>query len=95
VLGTLGVTSAIGNWTATAQRFPAAIRAEARRQAQNVAGARIDAVAGTLGAAYRQPAAQSFAHGYRVAVGVGAACLLAAAVIAVLGFRRPAPGGRR
>jgi MFS transporter, DHA2 family, methylenomycin A resistance protein len=88
VLGTLGVTSAIGNWRATAQRFPAAIRAEALRQAQNVGGARINAVAETLGAAYRQPAAQSFTHGYRVAVAVGAACLLAAAVIAVLGFRQ-------
>ena len=55
VLGTLGVTSAIANWTATAQRFPAALRAEALRQAQNVGGARISAVAHTLGAAYRQP----------------------------------------
>jgi MFS transporter, DHA2 family, methylenomycin A resistance protein len=91
VLGTLGVTSAIGNWTATAQRFPAALRARALRQAQNVGGARINAVARALGAAYRQPAAQSFAHGYHVAVGVGAACLLAAAVIAILGFRRSAP----
>ena len=88
VLGTLGVTSAIANWTATAQRFPAALRAEALRQAQNVGGARISAVAHTLGAAYRQPAAQSFAHGYHVAVAGGAACLLAAAVIAVLGFRQ-------
>jgi DHA2 family methylenomycin A resistance protein-like MFS transporter len=91
VLGTLGVTSAIENWKATAQRLPAAIRAEALRQAQNVGGARINAVARTLGAAYRQPAAQSFAHGYHVAVGVGAACLLAAAVIAALGFRTSAP----
>jgi GNAT superfamily N-acetyltransferase len=91
VLGSLGATSAIENWTATAQRFPAALRAEALPQAQNVGGARINAVAHALGAAYRQPAAQSFAHGYHVAVGVGAACLLAAAVIAVLGFRRSAP----
>ena len=88
VLGTLGVTSAIENWTATARRFPAASRAEALRQAQNVGGARINAVAETLGAAYRQAAAQSFAHGYHLAVEVGAACLLAAAVIAVVGFRR-------
>jgi hypothetical protein len=95
VLGTLGVTSAMKNWKATAQRFPAAIRAEALRQAQNVGGARINAVAETLGGAYRQPAAQSFAHGYHAAVGVGAACLLAAAVIAVLGFRPSAPTGRR
>ena len=55
VLGTLGVTSAIESWRATAQRFPAAIRAEALRQAQNVGGARINAVSENLGAAYRQP----------------------------------------
>jgi MFS transporter, DHA2 family, methylenomycin A resistance protein len=32
---------------------------------------------------------QSFVHGYHLAVGVGAVCLLAAAVVAVSGFRRP------
>ena len=90
VLGTLGVSSAVAHWTAAVQRFPAAVRAEALRQAQNVGGARINAVAEALGAAYRQPAARSFAHGYHLAVGVGAVCLLAAAVIAVVGFRRPA-----
>jgi MFS family permease len=89
VLGAVGVTSAIGNWNAAARGFPAAVRAEALRQAQNVGGARINVVADALGAAYRQPAAQSFVHGYHVAVGVGAGCLLAAAVIAVLGFRPP------
>jgi hypothetical protein len=52
-----------------------------------VGGACISAVTRALGGAYRQPAAQSFVHGYHLAVGVGAACLLAAAVIAVLGFR--------
>ena len=87
VLGSLEVTSAIGNWDASARRFPAASRAEALRQAQNVGGARVNAVAETLGAGYRQLAAQSFAHGYHLAVAVGAACLLAAAGIAVVGFR--------
>jgi len=90
VLGALGVTSAIDNWKAAAHSFPAAIRAEAQRQAQNVGGARINAVAETLGDAYRHPAAQSFVYGYHRAVAGGAACLLAAAVIAVLGFRQPA-----
>ena len=56
-------------------------------QAQNVGGARIAAVARTLGAAYRQPAAASFEHGYQLAVGAGAGCLLLAALIAVAGFR--------
>ena len=90
VLGTLGATSAISDWKAAARGFPAAIRTDALRQAQNVAGARISAVAQRLGSGYGHPAAQSFVHGYHVAVGAGAACLLAAAVIAVVGFRRPA-----
>jgi len=94
VLGTLGATSAAGNWQAAARGFPAAIRADALRQAQNVAGARIGAVTQRLGSGYRHPAAQSFLHGYHTAVGAGAACLLAAAVIAVLGFRRPAGPAR-
>jgi MFS family permease len=34
-------------------------------------------------------ALQSFIHGYRLAVGLGAACVLAAAVTALLGLRRP------
>ena len=92
VLGTLGATSAISHWKAAARGFPAPIRADALRQAQNVAGARISAVAQRLGSGYRHPAAQSFVHGYHVAVGAGAACLLAAAVIAGVGFRRPAAG---
>lgn len=94
VLGAVGVTAAIGSWNAAARRFPAAIRAEARRQAQNVGGARLGDVTSALGLAYRQPAAQSFAVGYHLAVGVGAACLLAAAIIAVLGFRPPPPRPR-
>ena len=67
--------------------FPAQVRAAARGQAPNVGGARIAAVARTLGAAYRQPAAASFEHGYHLAVGAGAGCLLLAALIAVAGFR--------
>jgi hypothetical protein len=94
VLGTLGVASAISNWKAAVRAFPAAIRAQATGQTQNVGGARISAVTQTLCRAYRQPAAESFAHGYHLAVGVGAACVLAAAVIAVLGFRQPAPRDR-
>jgi hypothetical protein len=52
-----------------------------------VGGARVAAVTRTLGAAYRQPAAASFEHGYHLAVGTGAGCLLVAALIAVAGFR--------
>ena len=87
VLGSIGVGAAVSDWTAKAGRFPASIRVRALGQAQNVGGARIGAVSHTLGSAYRHPAAQSFVHGYHLAVIVGAACLVVAAVIAVIGFR--------
>jgi hypothetical protein len=88
VLGSLGVTAAISDWDA-ARRFPASVRAAAARQAQNVAGAHISAVTRALGPAYQHAAAQSFVHGYHLAVGIGAACVLAAAATALLGLRRP------
>lgn len=92
VLGSIGVSAAVADWSSRIGHFPAQVRAAARSQAQNVGGARIAAVARTLGAAYRQPAAASFEHGYHLAVGAGAACLLVAALIAVAGFRgRPTP----
>ena len=53
-----------------------------------MAGARIGAVTRTLGSTYHHAAAESFAHGYHLAVGVDAACLLVAAAVAVMGFRR-------
>jgi hypothetical protein len=71
-------------------RFPAAIRSMARHQTQQVAGARITDVVHALGPAYRHPAAQAFTHGYHVAVGCGACCLVAAAAIAILGLRQRA-----
>jgi MFS transporter, DHA2 family, methylenomycin A resistance protein len=89
VLGSLGVTAAISAWHATIARLPASIRYAAARQAQNVAGGRVSTVAQALGPAYRDAAAQSFVHGYHVAVGAGAICALAAAAIAFLGLRRP------
>ena len=42
-----------------------------------------------LGPAYQDAAAGAFTHGYHLAVGAGALCVLAAAVIALLGFRHP------
>jgi MFS transporter, DHA2 family, methylenomycin A resistance protein len=102
VLGSIGVGAAVSDWTAKAGRFPAPIRVRALGQAQNVGGGRIGAVSHALGSAYRQPAAQSFVHGYHLAVTAGAACLLAAAVVAIIGFRArtfrtagPADGGGR
>ncbi len=89
VLGAVGVNAAAAKWNAG--QFPAAIRARALGQAQNVGGARIGAVTRSLGSAYRHPAAESFVHGYHLAVGAGAACLLAAAAIALFGFRARSP----
>jgi DHA2 family methylenomycin A resistance protein-like MFS transporter len=94
VLGTLGAAAAISNWHATTARLPAPARKAAAQQAQNVAGARITAVTKALGPAYRHAAAQAFTHGYELAVGVGAICLLAAAATALLGLRRPTPQRR-
>jgi EmrB/QacA subfamily drug resistance transporter len=93
VLGSVGVAAATSHWDATIHRFPASVRAAAARQGQNVAGAHMSAVTHALGSGYQAAAAQSFIHGYHLAVGIGAACVLAAAVTALLGFRRP--GGQR
>jgi len=90
VLGSVGVAAATSHWGAASHRFPASIRAAAAKQAQNVAGAHISAVTRALGPGYQDTAAQSFVHGYHLAVGIGAACVLAAAATALLGFRRPA-----
>jgi MFS transporter, DHA2 family, methylenomycin A resistance protein len=94
VLGSLGVTAATSRWNATIGRLPASVRAVAARQAQNVAGGHISAVAQALGPAYRAAAAQSFVHGYRLAVGVGAGLVLGAALTALLGLRGRRPAAR-
>jgi MFS transporter, DHA2 family, methylenomycin A resistance protein len=88
VLGSIGVAAAMSAWTARVGRFPAPIRARAGAQAPNVGAARLASVTRSLGAAYRHPAAESFVHGYHLAVGVGAACLVFAALVAVVGLRR-------
>jgi len=88
VLGTIGVAAAKSAWAGNAGRFPVPVRARAAGQAQNVGGARIAAVTRSLGAAYRHPAAAAFVHGYHLAVGAGAACLVAAGLIAIIGLRR-------
>jgi DHA2 family methylenomycin A resistance protein-like MFS transporter len=93
VLGSLGVTTAISRWNDASRQFPRSIRAAATGQAQNVGGARITAVVKALGPSYRQPAAHAFVSGYQLAVGVGAACLLVAATIALLGFRPDSGAG--
>jgi len=89
VLGSIGVSAATSNWHTTIQHFPTSTQAAAAQQAQNVAGAHISAVTHAIGPTYRDAAAQSFVHGYHLAVGFAAACLLAAAATALLGLRRP------
>jgi predicted MFS family arabinose efflux permease len=91
VLGSLGATAAISAWRTAIARLPAPARQLAARQTPNVAGARITSVTQALGPAYREAATRAFGHGYQLALGAGAVCLLTAAVIAVGGFRRPAP----
>lgn len=95
VLGSLGVTAATSSWDTAAHRDPAPLRAEALRQAQNVAGGHLGAVTRALGAGARSEAARSFVHGYHVAVGVGAACVFVAGALALIGLRQrtasPAP----
>jgi MFS transporter, DHA2 family, methylenomycin A resistance protein len=88
VLGTIGVAAAKSAWAVDAGHFPVPVRASAVGQAQNVGGARIAAVTRSLGAAYRHPAAAAFVHGYHLAVGAGAACLVAAGLLAIIGLRR-------
>jgi len=94
VLGSLGASTAISAWQSAIARLPAPARQAAAHQAQNVAGARISAVTRALGPAYQDAAAGAFTHGYHLAVGAGALCVLAAAVIALLGFRQPRSGMR-
>ncbi|HEY9241115.1 MAG TPA: MFS transporter [Streptosporangiaceae bacterium] len=88
VLGSIGTGAATAAWAAQAARFPRAARAAARGQAQNVAGGRIAAVTRSLGG-YREPAVAAFVHGYHLAVGTGALCLLLAALATLLLPARP------
>lgn len=87
VFGSLGVTVATARWNTAIHGFPLNVRAAATAQTQNVAGAHISAVSQALGSTYRYAAAQAFVHGYQLAVGVGAACLIVAAASALTGFR--------
>jgi MFS transporter, DHA2 family, methylenomycin A resistance protein len=92
-LGAVGAGATAHDWATRVTRFPPAIRAAARGMVPDVTSGRVAVLSRALGAAYRQPAAASFVHGYQLAVGTGAACLLAAAAVAVTGLRRGSPGG--
>ena len=88
VLGRVGIAATTSHWDSTVRHLPSRVRDVAAREAQNVGGARIGAVTKALGRGYHDPAAQAFVHGYHLAVGVGAACLLAAGAVALVGFRQ-------
>jgi hypothetical protein len=58
--------------------------------AHDVGGGRVQSVVDVLGAPFRQPAVDSFLHGYQLAVGIAAACTAVAAGLAWTGFRQRA-----
>ena len=68
VLGAIGANAAISDWHAKTGQFPLPVRARALEQSQDISGARINAVTHSLGSAYRHLAADSFVHGYHLAV---------------------------
>ncbi|WP_158607689.1 MFS transporter [Flexivirga caeni] len=90
VLGSIGVTASTSHWHNAIHRLPASAHVAASAQTQNVAGAHISAVTHALGPAYRHTAIQSFVQGFHLALGIAAALVLAAAITALLGFRKPA-----
>lgn len=89
VLGTAGVNAAESSWRSAAGRAGGGPRALA--QAQNVGDGRVRAVVDALGPRYSPLAVDSFLHGYRLALGLSAACTAAAAAVAYAGFRRRRP----
>jgi Na+/melibiose symporter-like transporter len=95
VLGAIGVNAAVSDWTNKSNGFPPPARAAAVGQAQHVAGAQIGAVTKAMGAAYRAPAVQSFAHGYRLSMIVAAGAVFAAAACTLLGLGRPSAVSER
>lgn len=87
VLGTIGVTATLADWHTRTQHLSAPLRALARQQAQQVAGAQIASAARTLGSSYRSSAVRAFMHGYHLAVGCAAGFLALAAAIMIFGLR--------
>lgn len=90
VLGSIGATATVSAWRRVLGRLPVAERAAARAQSQNVAAGHLGALTQALGPGSRGAAAGSFVSGYHLAVGVGAVLVLAAALVALTGFRQRA-----
>ncbi|MEV5978409.1 MFS transporter [Streptomyces sp. NPDC052114] len=88
VLGTVGVNAAVSAWQDKVSGADGAARDTAAGQAHDVGGGRVQSVVDALGAPFRQPAVDSFLHGYQLAVGIAAACTVVAAALAWTGFRQ-------
>jgi hypothetical protein len=82
VLGYAGARATVSRWHAETARLPHASTAQTNAQVQRVVTARVTDVGHALGPAYRQAALVSFQHGYHWAVGLGAVCLAAGAMVA-------------
>lgn len=91
VLGAIGVSAAVADWTTRTERLPAAVRELAAKQGQNVGGAHLDAVSAALGSGFRHAATEAFTSGFHLALGVAALCVLLAGCTALLGLRQRKP----
>jgi DHA2 family methylenomycin A resistance protein-like MFS transporter len=89
-VGFLGVRATSSAWAATARRLPAGDQHTASGLTQSVSSGEVGRVTSQLGTEAGQLAADSFLHGYRVAVVVCAVALLVAAATALRGLRRRA-----
>jgi MFS transporter, DHA2 family, methylenomycin A resistance protein len=83
VLGAIGTAAATADWAGRASHLDGFARWD-----RDVASAQVATIERALGHAYRQAAAQSFSHGFQVAVICAGACMLAASGIAWAGLRR-------
>ncbi|MET8182342.1 MFS transporter [Streptomyces sp. NPDC005336] len=88
LFGTLGVNAAASAWQGKVSELDGTRHAMAVGYAHDVGGGRVQSVVDALGAPFRQPAVDSFLHGYQLAVGIAAACTAVAAALAWTGFRQ-------
>jgi len=87
VLGSISVAAVSRAWDDRIAAFPPAIRDHADSLVQRVAGGEGQAVGRVIGSQTTRPAFEAYLSGLHAAMWVAAACMLAAAAIAVLGLR--------
>ncbi|WP_049649204.1 MFS transporter [Kitasatospora sp. MY 5-36] len=90
VLGAVGVNSAVSAWQEKTAGLDGAQRAQVLERSREVGGGRLHTVVEALGEPFRQPAVDSFLHGYQLSIGIAAAATAVAAVLAWAGFRQRA-----